>query len=505
MVSRWGARALPYAGAAALVALTVVAATFLERVVPVTHVSILFIGAVLASAVLWGLAPALLAIVLGVAASSYFFYAPLFGAGAQAQEVVDIVLFVAMSLFVANLAARGRNRAIEARRSERRTKDLYAFSRRLAGIADPNDLYFAILDELGSLIDKPILLLLPGDEALIIFSAYLSDHPLSDAAQKEAERIWRAVEPDGVSLFKQEGEEWHFRVLRTGRGRVGLLAVRGEIVDSPHLASVLDQASIAIERTQLAAKIEDARVEERAEKLREALLNSISHDLQTPLSSIIGSATALHSFGALYDDAARSDLLATIREEGERLNHVIRNTLDLSRIRAGDIAPRLELVEPADIINAALRRAQRLLAGRSIQVEMPANLPMLRLDLFLMEQALVNLLENAIKYSAADTAVVLIARERGGEVEIDVADKGVGLAAAELTRVFDRFYRVTRPDAAPAGTGLGLAIARAFVDANGGRIQALSAGPGTGTTFRVVLPVPEDTGDDSDDRHDEAR
>ncbi len=163
------------------------------------------------------------------------------------------------------------------------------------------------------------------------------------------------------------------------------------------------------------------------------------------------------------------------------------------------------MVEPADIINAALRRAQRLLAGRSIQVEMPANLPMLRLDLFLMEQALVNLLENAIKYSAADTAVVLIARERGGEVEIDVADKGVGLAAAELTRVFDRFYRVTRPDAAPAGTGLGLAIARAFVDANGGRIQALSAGPGTGTTFRVVLPVPEDTGDDSDDRHDEAR
>jgi two-component system sensor histidine kinase KdpD len=165
----------------------------------------------------------------------------------------------------------------------------------------------------------------------------------------------------------------------------------------------------------------------------------------------------------------------------------------------------LELVEPSDIINAALRRAQRSLSGRNIRVEMPPNLPMLRLDLFLMEQALVNLLENATKYSSTDASVLLVARERAGHVEIDVADKGIGLAAAELDRVFDRFYRVTRPDAAPAGTGLGLAIARAFVDANGGRIEALSAGPGAGTTFRVLLPVPEETGDDPDDRHDEAR
>jgi two-component system sensor histidine kinase KdpD len=495
----------PYAGAAVLVMLAVGAAAVLDRTVPLTHVSILFIGAVLVSAVLWGLGPALFATALGAAAASYFFYAPIYSFKvARPHDVVDIILFVVMSILGANVAARGRRRAIEARRSEGRTKDLYAFSRRLAGIADPNDLYFSILDELGSLIDGPILLLLPGEQALIIFSAYLSDHPLSDAAQAEAERVWRSVEPKGDSVFKQGREAWHFRMLRTGRGRVGILAVCGPITESPHLASVLDQASIAIERTQLAAKIEDARVQERAEKLREALLNSISHDLQTPLASIIGSATALQSFGSLYDDAARGDLLATIREEGERLNHVIRNTLDLSRIRAGDIAPRLELVEPADIINAALRRAQRSLSRRNIKVEMPANLPMLRLDLFLMEQALVNLLENAIKYSSVDTPVLLVARERAGEVEIDVADKGVGLAAAERTRVFDRFYRVTRPDAAPAGTGLGLAIARAFVDANGGRIEALSAGPGTGTTFRVILPVPEETGDDPDDRHDEA-
>jgi two-component system sensor histidine kinase KdpD len=496
----------PYAGAAVLVVLAVGAAAVLDRTVPLTHVSILFIGAVLVSAVLWGLGPALFATALGVAAAAYFFYTPIYSFKVtRPHDVVDVILFVVMSTLAANVAARGRRRAIEARRSEGRTKDLYAFSRRLAGIADPNDLYFAILDELGGLIDGPILLLLPGEHALIIFSAYLSDHPLSDAARKEAERMWRSVEPTGESVFKQGREAWHFRMLRTGRGRVGVLAVRGQITESPHLASVLDQASIAIERTQLAAKIEDARVQERAEKLREALLNSISHDLQTPLASIIGSATALQSFGSLYDAAARGDLLATIREEGERLNHVIRNTLDLSRIRAGDITPHLELVEPADIINAALRRAQRSLSGRNIRIELPSNLPMLRLDLFLMEQALVNLLENASKYSSADESVLLIARERAGHVEIDVADKGIGLAAAELERVFDRFYRGTRPDAAPAGTGLGLAIARAFVDANGGRIEAQSAGPGTGTTFRVILPVPEETGDDPDDRHDEAR
>lgn len=507
LISRWVGRLLPYPGAVLLVALTILVAAALDRILPLAHVSILFIGPVLASAVLWGLGPALLAIALGAAASGFLFYTPPFSLKSpQPQDFVDIILFIVMSVIGANLAARGRRRAIEARRSERHTKDLYAFSRRLAGIADPNDLYFAILDELGTLIPGRILLLLPGEDALVVISSYLSDRPLSDAARGAADELWQASDPAGARVFKVDGEHWHFRVLRTGRGKVGLLAAHGATQDaSPHLLSILDQASIAIERTQLAAKIEDARVQERAEKLREALLNSISHDLQTPLASIIGSATALQSFGALYDEAARNELLATIREEGERLNHVIRNILDLSRIRAGDITPRLELVEPADIINAALRRAQRTLLKRPIRVDMPADLPMLHLDLFLMEQALVNLLENAIKYSPADSPVRLTARTRNAQVEIDVADEGIGLPAAELDRVFDRFYRVTRPDAQPAGTGLGLAIARAFVDANGGRIEALSGGPGTGTTFRVILPVRADESLESDEKHDEAR
>ena len=187
---------------------------------------------------------------------------------------------------------------------------------------------------------------------------------------------------------------------------------------------------------------------------------------------------------------ARADLAATIREEAERLNQFIGNVLDLTRIRAGQVQPRFEYVELADIVDSALRRSQHALDGRAIEVALPGDLPMLRLDLFLMEHALVNVLENAAKYSPKGTSIAISAALSEAVVTLDVRDAGLGIASEELEPIFGRFYRGDPHDAKPAGTGLGLAICRAFVEANGGRIEAASSGLGHGATFRMTLPVP---------------
>jgi two-component system sensor histidine kinase KdpD len=255
---------------------------------------------------------------------------------------------------------------------------------------------------------------------------------------------------------------------------------------------LLAQAALAIERARLRREIADARVKAQGDALREALLNSVSHDLQTPLAAILGSATALESLGEQAERGARRELVGTIREESERLASYIGNVLDLTRIRAGQVAPRLELVELSDIVNAAVRRKQKALDKCAVEVALPPDLPMLRLDLFLMEHALANVLDNAAKYARAGTRIGIAARVETGGVVLDVTDEGAGIGAADLERVFDAFYRGVGRGGAPAsGTGLGLAICRAFVEANGGSVEALSAGPGCGTTLRLRLPIPE--------------
>jgi two-component system sensor histidine kinase KdpD len=286
---------------------------------------------------------------------------------------------------------------------------------------------------------------------------------------------------------------------------VGVVAmpVSAAEVEPEYARALLDRAALALDAARLRREVGEARLQAQGEALRDALVNSVSHDLQTPLAAILGSATTLESFGAQGDPGRQRELVATIREESERLASYIDNVLELTRIRSGRITPRLELVELADIVNAALRRKGRALDGRAVQVDLPADLPMLRLDLFLMEHALANVIDNAAKYSPAATALRIGARLEGAQAVLDVADQGSGIAAADLARVFEPFYRGAGPGDRPAsGTGLGLAICRAFVQANGGSVEALSGGAGCGTTLRIRLPVPEAAPDDGAEADD---
>ena len=409
-------RLLPYLVSAASVAVVGVAAWALTRFVPLPHVSVLFLAAVLTSAALWGFWPSMFAAVLSVAAGSFFFYAPLFDFRvAEPQNIVDLAVFGIVAALTSRLAAQVRAEGLAARRRQETVAQLLAFNERLAACTSDEELRAAV-----------------------------------------SEHLSRVLGPDAPP------------------------------VDGEYRKALLGQAALALDRARLRAEIAEARLARQGEALREALLNSVSHDLQTPLAAILGSATALETLGDQGDPRARRELEAAIRDQAERLASDIENVLDLTRIRAGGMAPRLELVELADIVNAALRRKQRALGAHPVAVALPPDLPMLRLDLFLMEHALANVLDNAAKHAPAGTPVRVAASVQNGEVVLDVTDAGPGIPAADLERVFDPFWRGAGAQA--AGRGLGLAICRAFVEANGGSVAVV---PGAGATLRFRLPVPE--------------
>lgn len=236
--------------------------------------------------------------------------------------------------------------------------------------------------------------------------------------------------------------------------------------------------------------MEESRVLSETDKLRTALLSSLSHDLHTPLSSIIGAVTSLRTQGAWIGEVARDELLAAIDEEADRLNHFVGNLLDMTRLEAGALRLKRDWVDLGELIAAAVGRARSRLGSRKVETHVPAGLPLVRADFTLLQQVLFNILDNAAKYSPETSTVRIQARRDGMDVEIEVIDQGIGILPADLERVFDKFYRVTAGDRQKAGTGLGLSICRGIVEAHGGTIAARSpVAMGMGTAVAIRLPI----------------
>jgi two-component system sensor histidine kinase KdpD len=257
------------------------------------------------------------------------------------------------------------------------------------------------------------------------------------------------------------------------------------------LDAVSDQAAVAIERTNLATSIEDARVMTETEQLRSALLSSLSHDLRTPLVSIIGSATSLVTFGDTLSSANRTELLETVLEEAERLNRFVQNLLDMTRLGYGALKPKRDWVDLNDVVGSAIERLKQALSPYNVVTDVKPDMRLLFVDPILIEQVMVNVLDNAAKYSRTGGTIDVRAFERDDSAVIQVVDKGPGIPENERELIFDMFYRVKAGDNRIAGTGLGLAICRGLMEAHNGTIHALPGDYGEGTCIELTLPIAE--------------
>jgi two-component system sensor histidine kinase KdpD len=288
-----------------------------------------------------------------------------------------------------------------------------------------------------------------------------------------------------------------FLPMRTGRGLIGAIGIDSDKTgplftpDQRRLLDALvDQGALAIERVLLVEDMDRVKRTVESDRLRGALLTSISHDLKTPLASVLGAASTLRDLGAGLTEAQKNELLATMIDESERLNRFIANLLDMTRLESGAIVPNTAPHDVGEIVGSALRRAGKILSHHKVSLELAANLPMLQLDAVLFEQVLFNLLDNAAKYAPAGTTISIRGARDQGTFSLQILDEGGGIPPEELESVFDKFYRAQKGDHVRPGTGLGLAISRGFVEAMHGTISAANRADRSGAVITVRLPVP---------------
>ena len=342
----------------------------------------------------------------------------------------------------------------------------------------------------------------PGGQTLVLRGAYPPEDELDDADMAAARWSWEAKRPAGRGSDTLPGAPRLFLPLRTAKGPVAIVGVDRATGETDTRAPLLtpderrlldalgDQAVVSIERIHLAEDVERSRLRSETERLREAMLTSISHDLRTPLSAIIGSVSTLQSFEGKLDAGSRTELLMTIADEAERMGRFVANLLDMTRLESGAVTKRQEPVDLGEVIGSTLTRAAKVLLRHKVALELQADLPLSPLDAVLLEQILFNLLDNATKYAPPGTTVTL----RGWTdspaqwVELQVIDEGPGIPPELLERIFDKFFRVHAADRTGAGTGLGLAVCRGFVEAMGGRITAVNRADRSGAVFSLRFP-----------------
>ncbi len=488
-----------YALAAAGVGLAAAAAYAVSLFLPIPNISLVFMTAVILVAIYIGRGPSILASILSFVAYNVFFTKPYYNfSGFRRDDLLTIVFFLLVSVIVGNLAARLKVQIQSMRQSAQRTANLYEFSRKIAAAASLEDVLWAAVHHVASTLQSSSLVLLPQkDGRLQIAAGYPPEDQLALKDWGAAEWAWEHASPAGWKSETLPAADWLFLPMKTRRGMVGLLGVSFKDRQRPLapdqwrlLETLVDQVAVAVERTNLASDIEEARLLTETEQLRSALLSSVSHDLRTPLVSILGSATTLAAMENL-SEGSRKELVTTILDESERLNRFVQNLLDMTRLGYGALQPKREWYDLREVSGRAMKQLSKGLEKRKVSVDIPASLPLVHIDPVLMEQVFVNVLDNAIKYTAEGGEIAVEALGGNGELIIRVSDDGVGIPAEARNAVFDIFYRVRAKDLQIAGTGLGLSICRGIIEAHGGRIAAKDSPYRKGITIEISLPLGE--------------
>ena len=462
---------------------------------PANLIMVYLLGTVLAAARL-GRGPATLASVLSVAAFDFFFVPPyLTFAVSDTQYFVTFAVMLLVAVVISTLTARIRDQAQASRHRERRTALLYAMTRDLVSRQGLDDLLQAAARHIAEVFGRPVALLLPGPEGHLVRRAGELALGAEDGSELAVARwVHEHGQMAGSGSATLPGARALYLPLRAGRGTVGVLGIEppaGEALATPEQLHLLEtfaaQTALAIERVALVEDAQQARVQSETERLRNSLLSAVSHDLRTPLATITGSASALVEQESQLDASARRELAQAIQEEADRLNRLVHNLLEMTRLESGGIRVRKDWHPLEEVVGSALARVEKHLGQRRVDIDLPSDLPLVPLDPLLVEQVLINLLDNAVKYTPEASPIEISASVEDRAVRVTVADRGPGFAPGEEARIFEKFYR-GQEAGTRAGAGLGLAIARGIVEAHGGRIRA-EPRPGGGALFRFTLPL----------------
>lgn len=453
-----------------------------HAMLPHANLSLVFLIAVLLSASRFGLQTALTTGVLSFLSFNFFFTQPYYTLEVENDgEIATLIFFLIIAMLSGRLAARMHEEMAQNRFMVQRLTNINDFSRMLATAPDDDSVQRHLVRHIAQTFNTPTWVIM-GDGTIFGHDGF---HPLPPPPQQTLQRIDAAQKCGPLD----EGYCIHFSSPHSIHGRFYLHYPSLDPAKQELLRILSDLAGATLERVRLVSDLEAAHVSAETEQLRSALLSSVSHDLRTPLSSIIGSTSSLLEYSENIQEADRVDLLQTVLEEAERLNRYIQNLLDMTRLGGGTLTPKSDWVDISDIISAAIERLHRDLSSYRVKLNVPDEFPLLYVQGVLVEQALVNVLDNAASFSPSGATITIQLRAVNGMAEIDVCDEGPGIPEAEREKVFDMFYTATRGDRHKSGTGLGLAICRGLINAHGGQVSVHDGLNGKGTCIRLSLPL----------------
>ncbi len=452
-----------------------------------TDVVMLYLVVVMITAARFSRGPSLWSALLGVASYDFFFVPPYHTfAVVDASHILTFCVMLAVGLIISGLTGRIRLQERAARQREERTRAVYALTRDLGAATDAEGVATIILEHCAGIFGAKTALLLPnGDGVEVVGHA--------DASEVELARwVLAHKQPGGRGTEHSPSARSHMVPLSTGDGVLGALALdlHGELPDADQRRFIelcVRQCALALARARAAEQANISDLRARTEEMRSSLLSTVSHDLRTPLGAITGAATTLRDNSSGVPALERRELLDTICDEAERLERLVSNLLDMTRVQSGNLDLRREWVPLDEVVGAALTRLEPRLGDREIQITLPFDTALVPIDPVLIEHVFVNLLENALKYSADGGAIVVDAHREGERMIVSVRDHGRGFDTADMPHLFEKFHR--GKNAGSSSAGLGLAIVRGVVEAHGGTVLAENA-PDGGGVVSFVLPLP---------------
>lgn len=430
--------------------------------------------------------------VLSVAAYDLVFVPPYYTFAVSDREyIVTFVVMLLTALVISTLTHQVRVQAEAARRRERRTAALFALSRELAAAKTTEEVAAASVRHVSDVLGQKATLLVADGERRMVIKGSSGDGSIDAKELGVAQWAFEHDQIAGRGTNTLPAARGTYVPLHTSRGAIGVLGLENSVdqpwsVDQRQLAEAFaSQTALAVERATLAEEARAAWERVEAEFLRNTLLSGVSHDLRTPLAAILGAASGLAQNGDQLNSTARRELIDTVVTQAERMERLINNLLDMTRLESGGLVLKKEWQPVHEVVGSALRALDRRLRNRPVKINLPADLPLVHIDAVTIEQVLVNLLDNAIEYTPPDSEIEISARAVDQEVTVEIADKGPGLPPGTERQVFDKFFRAA--DAGPRGVGLGLAIARGIVEAHGGKIAAANRSVG-GASFTFTIP-----------------